>query len=158
MEQALIEKLKSQIVTDFDSKIEALKKEKNAKLDALSILEPNLLSLQAGMEEISLGDNLIKMPKKIKTAPIFKKKQIHTKRNGPSIKEIIKSVLNDMPEKFLRNDLFNRVKEKAGERPITNGNFSPEFSKLLKENIIVKISDSSGNQPGLYGKGSEGRD
>lgn len=158
MEQALIEKLKAQIITDFDSKIEALKKEKNDKLNALTILEPNLLNLQSEMNDNSLGDGLIKMPRKLTVKPFFETKQSRIKRSGPSIKEIIIMALNDMPEKFLRNDLMNKVKERAGDRPITNGNFSPEFSKLLKKNIIIKISDSSGNQPGEYGKGNEGRD
>ena len=98
MDQALIEQLKRKIKADYEVRIEHLKKDMAAELDALSRLEPTLRKFFPEIESIPVSD--------LKTAKLVRRKTTSTQREikaikrsgGLSIRKLFKLALNKMPE------------------------------------------------------------
>lgn len=143
MNQNQIDQLRNQIRFNYETRIEQLRKDMAADLDALARLEPTLKNLTD------------KQDNKIQTESIVHlagQTRFHKRDGKLSVRRLFKISLEKMDGTFIRDALYQKINEEAGEE-IKKGSFAPVFAEFVKKKKILEVEKPSGSKAGLYKKG-----
>ena len=138
--QNQIDQLRMQIQSNYEARIDQLRKDMATDLDALARLEPTLRNLIDKSEDKRLTKLVV---------PLTGQARFHKRDGKLSVKKLFKISLDKMNEPFGREALYQKVNEEAGEE-IKKGSFGPVFAEFVKKGKIVEVEKPSGSKAGLY--------
>ena len=139
--------IKQFLRTEFESRAEILRRAMENAIAGISHLE----------DTFDLADRQSTKGIPIKTQPPFPRlnrinKPSATKgKKKKKASERIDTALTDVPEKFTRKELRDKI-DSDGQKPIKDGTFASEFADLLHNGRVFVVQESVGSKPGIYSK------
>lgn len=138
--------MKQFIRIECESRVEALKKAAEDAISAISFLE----------DTFELADRQSTKAMTPPMQPSFPRLNKSNKRSNrgkgkKTARQRMDVALAALPDQFTRNQLKDKI-NKDGYKPIKEGTFAGQFSKLLKSGRVLVLQENVGNKAGTYGK------